>query len=74
MGEKAAGADIQQGLHHENFELSTVEGRCTYDVLFDLLDPKFVKFQFQVSTISRGASLPSEPAGVTNWHGHKSMT
>lgn len=54
MGEKAARADIQQGLHNENFELSTVEGKRTYDVLFDLLDPKLVKFQFQVSTISRG--------------------
>ena len=25
-----------------------------YDVLFELLDPKLVQFQFQVSTISRG--------------------
>jgi len=54
MGEKAAKAGIQQGLHNENFELSTVDGKRTYDALFDLLDPKFVKFQFQVSTISRG--------------------
>jgi sugar phosphate isomerase/epimerase len=54
MGEKAARAGIQQGLHNEDFELSTVDGKRTYDVLFDLLDPKLVKFQFQVSTISRG--------------------
>ena len=54
MAENAAKADIQQGLHNENFELSTVDGKRTYDVLFDLLDPKLVKFQFQVSTISRG--------------------
>ena len=54
MGEKAAKAGIQQGLHNENFELSTVDGRRTYDVLFELLDPKLVKFQFQVSTISKG--------------------
>jgi len=54
MGEKAAKAGIQQGLHNEDFELSTVDGKRTYDVLFDLLDPKLVKFQFQVSTISRG--------------------
>lgn len=54
MGEKAAEAGIQQGLHNEEFELSTVDGKRTYDVLFDLLDPKLVKFQFQVSTISRG--------------------
>jgi sugar phosphate isomerase/epimerase len=54
MGENAAKAGIQQGLHNENFELSTVDGKRTYDVLFELLDPKLVKFQFQVSTISQG--------------------
>src|SRR5215470_4506177 len=52
MGEKAAKAGIQQGLHNEDFELSTVGGKRTYDVLLELLDPKLVKFQFQVSTIS----------------------
>jgi len=54
MGEQAAKAGIQQGLHNEGFELSTVDGKRTYDVLFQFLDPKFVKFQFQVSTISQG--------------------
>jgi sugar phosphate isomerase/epimerase len=54
MGEKAAKAGIQQGLHNEEFETSTVDGKRTYDVLFELLDPKLVKFQFQVSTISQG--------------------
>lgn len=54
MGEKAARAGIQQGLHNEDFELSKVDGQRTYDVLFGLLDPKLVKFQFQVSTISAG--------------------
>jgi|ERR1700722_10599381 sugar phosphate isomerase/epimerase len=54
MGELAAKSAIQQGLHNEGFELSTVDGKRTYDVLFDLLDPKLVKFQFQVSTISKG--------------------
>lgn len=54
MGEQAAKAGIQQGLHNEDFELSTVGGKRTYDVLFTLLDPKLVKFQFQVSTVSRG--------------------
>ena len=54
MGEKAAQAGIQQGLHNEEFELTTVDGKRTYDILFDLLDPKLVKFQFQVSTISAG--------------------
>jgi sugar phosphate isomerase/epimerase len=50
----AAKAGIQQGLHNEGFEVSLVEGRRTYDVLFDLLDPKLVKFQFQMSTIVSG--------------------
>jgi len=54
MGEQSAKAGIQQGLHNEGFELSTVDGKRTYDLLLDLLDPKLVKFQFQVSTISRG--------------------
>ena len=54
IGEKAAAAGIQQGLHNETFELSSVGGKRTYDILFNLLDPKLVKFQFQVSTISQG--------------------
>jgi sugar phosphate isomerase/epimerase len=54
MGERAAAAGIVQGLHNEDFELSKVDGQRTYDLLFQLLDPKFVKFQFQVSTISDG--------------------
>ncbi len=54
MAEQSANAGIQQGLHNEDFELTTVDGKRTYDLLFQLLDPKLVKFQFQVSTISRG--------------------
>jgi len=54
MGEQSAKAGIQQGLHNEDFELSMVNGKRTYDLLLGLLDPKLVKFQFQVSTISRG--------------------
>jgi sugar phosphate isomerase/epimerase len=54
MGERSANAGIQQGLHNEDFELSMVDGKRTYDVLLALLDPKLVKFQFQVSTISQG--------------------
>jgi sugar phosphate isomerase/epimerase len=50
----AAKAGMQQGLHNEGFELSMVNGQRTYDLLFDLLDPKLVKFQFQMSTISAG--------------------
>ena len=54
MGELSAKAGIQQGLHNEDFELSSVDGKRTYDLLLDLLDPRLVKFQFQVSTINQG--------------------
>lgn len=54
MGELAAKSGVQQGLHNEGFELSKVNGKRTYDLLLELLDPKLIKFQFQVSTISEG--------------------
>jgi sugar phosphate isomerase/epimerase len=54
IGEKTKAAGIQLGLHNEGFELTQVNGQRTYDVLFGLLDPQLVKFQFQVSTISQG--------------------
>jgi sugar phosphate isomerase/epimerase len=54
MAEQSTKAGLVQGLHNEGFELSTVGDRRTYDILLELLDPKLVKFQFQVSTISRG--------------------
>ena len=50
----AVKAGMQQGLHNEGFELSMVDGKRTYDLLFDLLDPKLVKFQFQMSTVTAG--------------------
>ena len=54
IAEQSAAVGIQQGLHNEDFEISTVDGKRTYDLLFGLLDPKLVKFQFQVSTIADG--------------------
>src|SRR5690348_16020936 len=51
---QSAEAGLQQGLHNENFEMTTVDGKRTYDILLELLDPKLVKFQFQVLTISLG--------------------
>lgn len=50
----AAKAGMQQGLHNEGFESSTVDGKRTYDLLLELLDPALVKFQFQMSTITAG--------------------
>jgi sugar phosphate isomerase/epimerase len=54
IGEHAASAGIVQGLHNEDFECSMVDGKRTYDLLFELLNPSYVKFQFQVSNISLG--------------------
>ena len=54
MGEQAASAGILLGLHNEDFELTYVGGKRTYDLLLDLLDPRLITFQFQISTISRG--------------------
>ena len=51
IGEMAAQAGIQQFLHDENFEMSHVDGRLTYEVLLELLDPKLVKMQFQMSAM-----------------------
>lgn len=50
----AARAGMQQGLHNEGFESATIDGRRVYDLLLELLDPKLVKFQFQMSTITAG--------------------
>ncbi len=54
LAEQSAQAGIQQGLHNEGFEMTSVDGERTYDILLRLLDPKLVKFQFQISTISHG--------------------
>jgi sugar phosphate isomerase/epimerase len=51
IGETAAKSGIQQFLHDEGFELSQVDGRLTYEVLLELLDPKLVKMQFQMSAM-----------------------
>jgi len=51
IGETAAAAGLQQFLHDERFEMSKVEGRLTYEVLLELLDPKLVKMQFQMSAM-----------------------
>ena len=51
IGEVAARAGIQQFLHNEAFEQSQVDGRLTYQVLLELLDPELVKMQFQMSSM-----------------------
>ena len=54
IGATSKKAGLTQGLHHEGFENSMVGDRRVFDVLFELLDPANVKFQFQVSTIRNG--------------------
>jgi sugar phosphate isomerase/epimerase len=54
IGEHAAAAGITQFLHDENFETAHVDsptGKLVYQTLFDLLDPRYVKFQFQMSAM-----------------------
>ena len=51
IGEAAAKSGMEQFLHDERFEMSKVDGRLTYEVLLELLDPKFVKMQFQMSAM-----------------------
>jgi len=51
IAELAQKAGMQQFLHDERFEMSKVEGRLTYEVLLELLDPKLVKMQFQMSAM-----------------------
>src|SRR5437879_3084835 len=45
MGEQAAKAGIQQGIHNEDFELTMVDGKRTYDLLFDFFDTGMVMLQ-----------------------------
>jgi sugar phosphate isomerase/epimerase len=52
IGEKAAKAGLVQFLHDEAFELARVNGRLVYEMLFELLDPKLVKMQFQMSAMT----------------------
>jgi sugar phosphate isomerase/epimerase len=51
IGETASKAGIQQFLHDERFEMAKVDGRVVYEVLLELLDPKLVKMQFQMSAM-----------------------
>ena len=51
IAETAANSGMQQFLHDEGFEMSKVDGRLTYEVLLELLNPKLVKMQFQMSAM-----------------------
>jgi sugar phosphate isomerase/epimerase len=52
IGAVAKKAGLQQALHNEGFENSRLEdGRLTYPVLLEYLDPDLVKMQFQMSSM-----------------------
>jgi len=51
IGETAAKAGIVQFLHDEEFEAAHADGRLVYEVLIERLDPKYVKFQYQMSAM-----------------------
>jgi sugar phosphate isomerase/epimerase len=51
IGENAAKAGITQFLHDETFEMAKADGRLVYEILLELLDPKVVKMQFQMSAM-----------------------
>ena len=52
IAEVMHGAGLLQTLHDEGFEMTKLEdGRLTYQVLLELLDPKLVKMQFQISAM-----------------------
>jgi sugar phosphate isomerase/epimerase len=51
ISETVAKAGLQQFLHDEGFEMAKVDGRLVYQVLLELLDPKLVKMQFQMSAM-----------------------
>jgi sugar phosphate isomerase/epimerase len=51
IAETVAKAGMQQFLHDERFEMSKVDGRVTYEALLEVLDPKLVKMQFQMSAM-----------------------
>ena len=51
ISETSSKAGLQQFLHDEGFEMAKVDGRLVYEVLLELLDPKLVKMQFQMSAM-----------------------
>jgi sugar phosphate isomerase/epimerase len=51
ISEASSKAALQQFLHDETFEMAKVDGRLVYEVLLELLDPKLVKMQFQMSAM-----------------------
>jgi sugar phosphate isomerase/epimerase len=54
LGEKAHKAGLEFGFHNHNVEFAKIDGTLIYDEIMRVFDPKLVKGQFQVTTISLG--------------------
>jgi sugar phosphate isomerase/epimerase len=54
IGEKTKKAGLPLGFHNHNTEFAKIDGTLIYDELMRVFDPKLVKGQFQVTTISLG--------------------
>jgi sugar phosphate isomerase/epimerase len=54
FADKAHAAGIVAVLHNEVFEVTSIDGARVYDMELAQLNPKTVKFQFQVSTMQDG--------------------
>lgn len=51
ISDEVSKAGLQSFLHDEGFEMAKVDGRLVYEVLLELLDPKLVAMQFQMSAM-----------------------
>jgi len=54
VGEKTKKAGLPLGFHNHNTEFAKLDGVLIYDELMRVFDPKLVRGQFQVTTISLG--------------------
>jgi sugar phosphate isomerase/epimerase len=54
IGEKSKKAGLQMGYHNHHMEFAQIDGKLIYDELMKVLDPAYVKMQFQVAVISIG--------------------
>jgi sugar phosphate isomerase/epimerase len=54
IGEKTKKAGLQMGYHNHHMEFAELDGKLIYDELMKVLDPAYVKMQFQVAVISIG--------------------
>jgi sugar phosphate isomerase/epimerase len=58
IGEKTKKAGLPLAFHNHNTEFEKIDGVLIYDEIMRVFDPKLVKGQFQVTTISLGYDPP----------------